>query len=123
MSELPIPTPVDPRFGRQLSIEEVAAADRLATEEAIERVDAAAPAAWKDEALDAVRTLARGGGRFTTDDVWDALAYLGVAKPREPRALGPVMRRAEREGTVRWTGTFAESRRRHRTPVRIWEAA
>lgn len=67
--------------------------------EALIRVDSAADYTWKEAAAEAVRAVAERYVDFTTDDVWDFLEsnYPGVTT-HEPRALGPVMIRAVKEG-------------------------
>jgi hypothetical protein len=87
-----------------------------ARDEGMARADRNASGAWKDAAYSLVARLNRGT-RFTADSVWD----LGLPKPRNPRALGPVIMRLRREGVIQWTGLFTPSRYRHATPMRIWE--
>ena len=71
----------------------------MKTAEAIEAAHEAADPTWlkaTEKALDAI--LAKPGAEFTTGDIWDALTKQGVKMPREPRALGGVMRQAQRDG-------------------------
>ena len=63
-------------------------------DQALERVEAAAPPDWNDRALEAVFQAALRWSYFASDDVW----RLGLEKPREPRAMGPVMMRAVKLG-------------------------
>lgn len=65
-----------------------------------------------------VRTLASTGKPFTPDDVWE----MGLERPREPRALGPVMMRAARAGLIYPTGRWVKSENpaQHATPIREW---
>ncbi|MCB5179540.1 hypothetical protein [Streptomyces antimicrobicus] len=86
---------------------------------AIAQVDANADAAWKSYALGFIAELSGRMGEFTTDDLWDA----GLVKPREPRALGPVMRRAAKRGLITTTGAFRASRYRNCAPLPVWSAA
>lgn len=95
------------------------AADQAATTVALERVEGAASPGWIASANDAVETLARMGQPFTPDDVWDLLDDRGVHPPREPRALGPVLKGAAKAGTIRVEGT-ASSRRRHGALIRSY---
>lgn len=88
------------------------------------RVDQAADAEWKDYAYDAV--LATAGEKpegFIVDDVWKHIPAEAGA-PREPRAMGPVLRRAQRDGAIRPTDRFLLSDRvtAHRNPRRVWVA-
>ncbi|THA41784.1 hypothetical protein [Streptomyces sp. A1547] len=86
---------------------------------AIAQVDANADAAWKSYALGFIAELSGRLDEFTTDDLWDA----GLVKPREPRALGPVMRRAAKRGLITTTGQFRASRYRNCAPLPVWSAA
>mgnify|MGYP000072417831 FL=1 len=73
----------------------------MKTAEAIEAAHEAADPTWlkaTEKALDAI--LAKPGAEFTTGDIWDALTKQGVKMPREPRALGGVMRQAQRNGKI-----------------------
>lgn len=73
----------------------------MKTAEAIEAAHEAADPTWlkaTEKALDAI--LAKPGAEFTTGDIWDALTKQGVKMPREPRALGGVMRQAQRDGKI-----------------------
>jgi hypothetical protein len=76
---------------------------------------------WKVEAAATVRHLARRGADFTPDDVWVRLEELRIPPPREPRALGPILKRLANADVIRAKG-FTESNRRHGAPVRIYEA-
>lgn len=77
---------------------------------------------WAAAAEQAVVVMLRAdNGYFTADDVWDALTTANVPAPREPRALGPILRRLANDGTIQATG-FTESRRRHGAPVRVYVA-
>jgi hypothetical protein len=86
---------------------------------AVARVDRAADPDWKEEAYAAGVQLCRMRERFTADDMWTL-----VAKPREPRALGPVMRRLVKDGHCIAT---RETRRseipvHHRCPLRVYRS-
>ena len=85
---------------------------------AIAQVDANADAEWKAYALGFIAELSGRVDEFTTDDLWDA----GLIKPREPRALGPVMRRAAKRGLISTTGEFRKSRYRNCAPLPVWTA-
>lgn len=100
-------------------------ADEL-RDEAVDRVEQHARKAWLDAAYDAVERICRlrgPGGTFTTDAVWAVLEKQATPPPHEPRAMGPVMRRAVHERLVTVTGRFSMSTmgRNHRRPVRIYE--
>ncbi|MFD9368566.1 hypothetical protein ACFWA6_12775 [Streptomyces sp. NPDC060020] len=83
---------------------------------AIAQVDANADDEWKRYALGFIAELSADLAEFTTDDLWDA----GLIKPREPRALGPVMRRAAKRGLIATTGQFRSSRYRNCAPLPVW---
>lgn len=102
-----------------------AAAGERRREEAIDRVELNAVPDFLDAALACVRYLVLRGGVFTADDVWRQLKERGVPAPREPRAMGAVMRAAAAEGIVKPTDTWKLSTRPacHRRPLRVWRAA
>jgi hypothetical protein len=83
---------------------------------AIAQVDANADDEWKRYALGFIAEMSADMDEFTTDDLWDA----GLIKPREPRALGPVMRRAAKRGLIATTGEFRKSRYRNCAPLPVW---
>jgi hypothetical protein len=96
-----------------------------ARDEAVQRVDQAADPEWKDYAYEAVLATAREKpGGFIVDDVWKHIPA-GVEQPREPRAMGAVMRRAQKAGVIVPTDQYQLSMRitAHRNPRRIWVAA
>ena len=101
-------------------LDEIAA--REAANRAIEQVDRAADPAWKKAAMRSVAELAALRPEFTTDDVWESLHRSGQEMPREPRALGAVMRTAAKMGFVEASDRYAQSARVacHRRPIRIW---
>lgn len=100
-----------------------AARGEIAKEEAISRVEANASRAWLDIAYVCVVGLCRWRSEITTDDVWLDLFGRDVPDPHEPRAMGPVMRKAVTRGHLRPTSTFRPSAmpQNHRRPVRVYE--
>lgn len=94
-------------------------ADTLATAQALDAVERGTSPAWAAQAVQAVAHLADLGRPFTSDDVWDRLTDLGVEAPAEPRALGPIVKAALREGRIRLEG-YATSRRRHQSIIRSY---
>lgn len=91
----------------------------------MKRVDQAADPEWKDIAYDAVVAAAyEKPYGFIVDDVWKHIPP-GVEVPREPRAIGPVMRRAQKDGVIIATNELRLSERitAHRNPRRVWKAA
>jgi hypothetical protein len=96
------------------------------TTEAIERVKRNAEPKWLKAALDAITSLALEQNIcFTTDDVWHLLEVGNVEPPREPRAMGAVMRTAQGRGIIRATEEYRKSTRVecHGRPVMIWRKA
>lgn len=82
------------------------------------QVAAAADEGFADAALLAVERVARRQSELVCDDVWAQLD----TRSHDNRALGPVMKQAERAGWIRATERFqlTAQARRHRAPVRIW---
>lgn len=80
---------------------------------------AAGAGRWMDRARPVVLQVAEGRFDFTTDDVWYAL---GDDRPREPRALGALMRSLAKDGAIRATGEYRKSVRVdcHARPVAVW---
>lgn len=89
-------------------------------DEGMDRVDANADSEWKDVALVTVYACASIHRTFTADDVW--LWIPEHVYTHEPRALGPVMVRAVKEGWIRASDSFQPSKResRHACPLRVW---
>jgi hypothetical protein len=96
-------------------------AELAAATRAIERVEKGADSYWLEEAHLAVLWVASRGGDFTSDDVWAELSK-GRSVPREPRALGAVMRALRRDGLIVPTDRYRSSSRAtcHARPLRIW---
>jgi hypothetical protein len=88
---------------------------------ALERLEDA-HAAWMEGAVLVIARVAHDQARLTSDDVWQAMPP--TLHVTDPRALGAAMRRAERDGTIRPTATWALSTRAvcHRRPLRVWES-
>jgi hypothetical protein len=82
--------------------------------------EANAPAGWIDQAVAAIRLVARRAPFFTSDDVW----AVGLEHPHEARALGPCLARARALGLVEPTDQFVLTSqvKRHRAPVRVWKS-
>lgn len=89
---------------------------------ALDQVAQGTDATWWGAAVVAVTDLAARGETFTTDDVWDLLTTRGIPSPREPRAMGPVMKACLAAGTITPHG-YVPSRRRHATPIREYTGA
>lgn len=74
--------------------------------EAQQRAEDHADPEWKADAAAAVVWCAHNLAEFTGDDVWDT----GLRRPREPRALGPIMRKAAGAGMIEPTGRVETAR-------------
>jgi len=77
---------------------------------------------WIAEAVAAVRRVAQTHTEFTADDVWDDLESTADDRPRDGRALGPVMRKAAAAKLCRKTNRVQPCRRktRHYTEIAVW---
>ena len=91
-------------------------------EEAIDQVERNASEHWKKTALRAVKWRAKKGVPFTTDEVWADLESVGLDPPREPRAMGAIMRKAVSEKVIVATTRTRQSTKssNHKRPVRVW---
>lgn len=76
---------------------------------------------WAMRCMGAVERCARERAEFTSGDVW---GYLSAADRQmgDGRALGGVMRGAQRDGLIVPTPRFRPSplRSRHHAPARVW---
>lgn len=77
---------------------------------------------WVTAALAAVFAVAKQREHFTADHVW--MYGDGLPPPREPRAMGSVMRIADKAGWISPTQDHWLSKRPscHRRPLRVWES-
>jgi hypothetical protein len=89
-------------------------------DEAVENVELWADPNWVDGALTLGRQIAKDTPEFTSDELWRR----GLPKPREPRALGPVMSTLAREGFIEPTDRLVNTEQvlRHAAPVRVWRS-
>lgn len=93
--------------------------------EAMDRVERNASEAWKILMATLVKQVATTKQHFTSDDVFAKYDELvDPPKTHEPRAFGPVMMRAARDGLCRKTPNFDTTVRpsMHAQPIRIWES-
>ena len=95
-----------------------------ARDEALTRVEEHADPDWMHFARLAVVCVAYNAETFTADDVWAQLDALRMERPRESRALAPVLIALKREGHIAPTDRFVNSNRvsRHAGPVRVWRS-
>lgn len=75
-------------------------------EEAIARADRGMDPGWRERALQALYAVACTRPEFTSEDLWDVLD-----RPREPSAMGPILRRGITSGWCMWTGSVRPSSR------------
>lgn len=90
---------------------------------AIARGEDAAHARWKEAAMDAIHACARRLDSFTTDQVVEAIRHYGV-ESGDHRALGGLMKRAEKHGWIEQTDRTRPSAlpQSHRRPKRVWRS-
>lgn len=94
----------------------------MSKQAAIDRVEVG-NAEWIDEAYAAwIINHPYKGAHVTSDDVWAAVGEFTVAQPREPRAMGAVLRRLQRFGYLKPLKKWQPSTRAccHGRPVRVW---
>lgn len=91
------------------------------TEDAIERAYKHAPDEWRKYALQCVEAVAKRNEEFTVNEV-RSLIKAGIYKTHDNRALGGVMKTAQRLGIIEPTGNTIPSVVGHRTPIQIWRS-
>ena len=79
---------------------------------------------WKVEAARIVRYLASTREEFTTDAVWYLLEQFTDVSTHEPRAMGPIMLAAAKNGQIRATDRTTKSVRvvNHMRPIQVWRS-
>lgn len=89
----------------------------------IQRSEDNANAEWKRVALECVKTVATHESIFTADEVIEELSKFAVST-HDLRALGPVMRRAQKLGWITPTDNFVPSSRCnvHHQMIRRWKS-
>lgn len=93
-----------------------------AKEAAIQRSEDHANEAWKAAAYAAVEACAQRRETLIVDDVWPYLEALSETT-HDFRALGPVMRKAAKEGVIAKTDQFRLSHaHNHGTPRPVWKS-
>lgn len=94
---------------------------RRLRDEAMDAVEAGANPDWLLAAHQCVRNAAMQHPRITTDHVFALLDPMPVTT-RDTRAIGPVMKRAGKDGVLLSTEEFWPCRRgkRHASPLRVW---
>ena len=96
-----------------------AEAGRRARDASMAQVEEHADPVWMSEAESIMRALVTP---WTTDVVWETLHRRGIAAPREPRALGPLVMKLYKAGLIERTGRAlpTERPRGHRNPKTEW---
>jgi hypothetical protein len=103
------------------SIWDVAAA-RASRDMAVADVEVRA-APWVAVAREALLAVAERQVSLTSDDVWQELERRGVPAPEEGRAMGPVMKRAMREGVIEPVGyTQGTNPKHHADVMRVYRS-
>lgn len=95
------------------------AESQAAREDGMAKVERGTDEDWKGRAASAVLAVCRERELFTADNIWEK-----VEKPREPRALGPIMTAAVRRGWCEPTGQVKQSQIpvHHQAPVREYRS-
>jgi hypothetical protein len=95
-----------------------------ATEEGIAKVERGTDPHWKFRAMVELYYICEVFQEFTSDNVWWRMEDMGMKAPREPSAMGPIMRMGKSMGWMESTNITKESDRptRHRTPQRVWRS-
>jgi len=91
---------------------------RKKRDEALAQVDAAADAAWKEEAWAAMVAYLETHEEFFVDDLWED----GLSQPREARAIGPIILRAASQGLMKKTSKSRPSVRSNMSIKPIWRS-
>jgi hypothetical protein len=90
---------------------------------AMEQVEENANAEFKRVALKSILSFAMNKPYLTANDVWDSLDLLGITT-HDNRALGPIFKKAAKDGLIEKTNTTTKSNRcsRHCGDVRVWKS-
>lgn len=75
---------------------------------------------WKERAIRAVRTYAERHEFFHVDEFWEWAMARGLPEGDSPRALGPVIKQAARDGYLDRTRVSAPSVRSNTTGKPVW---
>lgn len=106
-------------MSNQMSFDEIAAA----RDNSIDCVDRNANIEWKIKAYMTGMRIAEREEFFVSEDIWQALLDEGV-HTHEPRAMGAVMRRLQREKVIAPTGKYITSASPlgHGRPSLVWQS-
>lgn len=100
---------------RRQQIDELDAARRR--DVALAQVADAADPSWMAAAWDALNEYLRTHETFFVDDFWNETK---LERPKESRALGPVVLRAARDGLMKKSGQFRKSAASNMTEKPLW---
>jgi hypothetical protein len=91
---------------------------RRERDDAMERAEKNAASEWRSDAMVAIHSTARVRSELTSEDVWES----GLEKPRNPRAMGPMMTRAKKRGYIISSNPvrYKPSKLRHMAPLKVW---
>ena len=94
------------------------------TTQAINKVERNANEQWVSTAMFIILYLSKEHTQFTADMVWSEFKHYPTIKTHEPRAMGAVMRKAQKIGLISRTSFFVNSNRTscHNGPKRIWKS-
>jgi uracil-DNA glycosylase len=114
-----IPDPLRDGYDRRRRVQadELSAARRR--DQALTAVADAADPNWMAAAWDALTEYVRTHETLFVDEFW---AETGLQRPKESRALGPVVLRAAREGLIRKSGEFKKSAASNMTEKPVWKS-
>ena len=92
-------------------------------DEAIAKGEANAKESWKKAASAAIAQVAMLYDTFTTDEVWMRLGKSSDST-HDPRAMGSIMRNAQKQGIIAPTTLWRNSARVscHKRPSRVWKS-
>ena len=96
---------------------------RQARDDAMAQADENADAAWKRVAREAIRQVAKTHREFTSDAVLEIIeGHQPPVWTHEPRALGPIIMQAMRDGLIQRTDRVVKSCdvSRHAAEKRVW---
>jgi hypothetical protein len=97
---------------------------RRGRDEGMARAAAAANPAWVAGVWECIKDIARQQPELSSDDIFRLADERKVEATHENRALGPLMKQAEKEGYIEATQKFIDSERtsKHLSPIRVWRS-
>jgi hypothetical protein len=92
------------------------------TEEAVSSVEANANAAWRQAAYEALVDHAKTHPRFSAFEVTAAMSKREDVATHTLKAMGPIIRKAKKNGIIQHSGEFTANLRGHLSPTPIWNS-